>query len=84
MNNLLLFSNTVSSNTPSITFDDINIFDGLRRLAEYFQELPNHLPAFQRVGRVLGLMLSTLPPKFWFCMIIVIICLTLARILRRF
>ena len=81
---MILLTSGVSSNSFDITFDDVNILDGLRQLAEYFKNLPNHLPGFQRVGSILGLMLNSFPPKFWFCMIICVICLTLARILRRF
>ena len=81
---LLLTQNVVSSNITDVTFDDINIFDGIRQLSEFFQDLPNKLPAFQRVGSFMGLCLKTFPAKFWFCMIIVVICLVLGRILRRF
>lgn len=80
----MLLSSVVSSNVTDLEFDGINIFDGLRRISEYFREIPNHLPSFQRVGLVMGKMLSCFPPRFWFCMIIFVIGLVLVRILRRF
>lgn len=80
----ILLTTPVSTNNIDITFDDVNIFDGIRKLSEYFQDLANHLPSYERVGLVMGKLLGFFPADFWFCMIICVICLVLSRILRRY
>lgn len=74
---------SVSSNSY-FEFDGINITDGLDKFRDFWDNMVNYLPGFQRVGLVLNNVFSAFPPKFWFCMIICVICLTIGRILRRY
>lgn len=80
----MILLSTVSGNASDFSFDGINIVDGLQRLKEYFVTLNDTLPSFGKIGQVFNVVLSAFPAKYWFAMIIFVICLTLARILRRY
>lgn len=80
----MFLTGSVSSNDIDITFDGIDLFEGLHTLADFFSDIPNKLPSYARVGSLFGTMLEVFPPKFWFTMIIVVICLTIARIFKRY
>lgn len=75
-------ADTVSSN--SFIFDGVDLTEGLRKFSAYWDQFYDTLPGYVKVGRVLNNVFEAFPPKFWFAMIIVVICMTLERMLRRF
>lgn len=81
---LSALTDTVSSNDIDISFDGVDLLDGLKQLGDYFQNLPNKLPGYERVGSFFGAMLKAFPPRFWFALIVCIICMCIGRILRRY
>lgn len=74
----------VSTNDIDTTFNGVDIVDGLSQISEYFKNIPERVPVMKNVGIIFGYCLDCFPSKFWFCMIIVVICLTISRILRRY
>lgn len=73
---------SVSSN--SFLFDGVDLTEGLQKFSAYWDQFVDTLPGYVKVGTVLNNVFEAFPPKFWFCMIICVICLTLGRMLRRF
>lgn len=73
----------VSDNDIDISFDGVDLIEGLRQLGELFRTLDQKFPNFGKIGHILGTVLGFFPPKFWFCLIIALICLVTARIIKR-
>ena len=73
----------VSGNMPDISFDGVDVVQGLQDISTYFNNLKNFLPSFARMGGILGHILRTFPNKFWFALTFLVICMTISRIVCR-
>lgn len=73
----------VSSN-DSFVFDGVDLESGILQFQAWWDQIQDQLPGYVKVGSILNNVFEAFPPKFWFAMILCVICMTLARILKRF
>lgn len=65
------------------SFDGIDIISGLQQMGDFFSNLSDYAPPFQKIGFILNRFWGLFPNDFWFAMIVTMICLTIARVICR-